>query len=41
MKTQNPKIGDINADILVDTTVIRKIDESGFVEKLHAEYGVR
>ena len=41
MKTQNPKIGEINTDNLVDTTVIRKIDESGFFEKLYAQYGVK
>ena len=41
MKTQNPKIGEINTDNLVDTSVIRKIDQSGFFEKLYAEYGVK
>ena len=41
MKTQNPKIGDINPDNLVDTTILRKIDQSGFFEKLYAEYGVK
>ena len=41
MKTQNPKIGEINTDNLVDASVIRRIDQSGFFEKLYAEYGVK
>jgi NitT/TauT family transport system substrate-binding protein len=41
MKAQNPKIGAINTDSLVDTTVIRRIDQSGFFEKLYADYGVK
>jgi hypothetical protein len=41
MKTQNPRIGDIKVDNLVDSSVVKKIDESGFFEKLYAEYGVK
>jgi NitT/TauT family transport system substrate-binding protein len=41
MKTQNPKIGEINTDNLVDTSIIRGIDQSGFFERLYAEYGVK
>ena len=41
MKSQNPKIGAINTDNLVDTSVIGKIDQSGFFEKLYAQYGVK
>ena len=41
LKTQNPKIGDIKVENLVDASVIKKIDDSGFFEKLYAEYGVK
>lgn len=41
MKTQNAKIGEIKVDNLVDSSVIKRLDESGFFEKLYAEYGVK
>ena len=41
LKTQNPKIGEIKVETLVDASVIKKLDDSGFFEKLHAEYGVK
>jgi NitT/TauT family transport system substrate-binding protein len=41
MKTQNPRIGEIKVENLVDSTVVKKIDDSGFFERLYAEYGVR
>jgi len=39
MKSQNPRIGDIKVENLVDSSVVRKVDESGFFERLYAEYG--
>jgi len=41
MKTQNPRIGDVKVENLVDSSVVKKIDDSGFFERLFAEYGVR
>jgi len=41
LKTQNPKIGDIKVEHLIDSSVIKKLDDSGFFEKLYAEYGVK
>ena len=41
MKTQNPRIGDIKVENLVDSSTVRKVDESGFFERLYAEYGVK
>jgi hypothetical protein len=41
MKTQNPRIGDIKVENLVDSSVVKKIDDSGFFERLYAEYGVK
>ena len=39
MKSQNPRTGDIKVENLVDSSVVRKVDESGFFERLYAEYG--
>ena len=41
MKTQNARIGDIKVENLVDSSVVKKVDESGFFERLYAEYGVK
>jgi hypothetical protein len=41
LKTQNPKIGDIKVENLIDASVIKKLDDSGFFEKLYTEYGVK
>ena len=41
MRSQNPRIGDIKAENLVDTTVVRKLDESGFFERLYTDYRVK
>ncbi len=41
MKTQNPKIGDVKVDNLVDSSIVKKLDDSGFFERLHAEYGLK
>jgi hypothetical protein len=41
MKTQNPRIGDVKIENLVDSSVVKKIDDSGFFERLYAEYGVK
>ncbi|HZA52759.1 MAG TPA: ABC transporter substrate-binding protein [Candidatus Udaeobacter sp.] len=39
MRTQNPRIGDIKVENLVDSSIVRKLDESGFFDRLYAEYG--
>ena len=41
MKTQNPRIGDVKVENLVDSSVVKKMDDSGFFERLYAEYGVK
>lgn len=35
----NPKIGALRIENLVDSTVMKRIDDSGFFEKIAAEYG--
>ena len=41
MKSQNPRIGDIKVENLVDSSVLKKIDDSGFFERLYLEYGIK
>jgi ABC-type nitrate/sulfonate/bicarbonate transport system substrate-binding protein len=35
LKTQNPRIAEVNVDDLVDNRFIRKLDESGFFERIY------
>ncbi len=39
LKGQNPRIGDINLEELVDARFMRKLDESGFIDRLYATPG--
>jgi ABC-type nitrate/sulfonate/bicarbonate transport system substrate-binding protein len=36
---QNPKIGSLKVETLIDSTIVKKIEDSGFFEKMNAEYG--
>ena len=40
MKVQNPKIGDVKLEELNDARIVRKIDETGFIERAFAAQGV-
>jgi hypothetical protein len=35
LKTQNPRVGEVNLDEIVDDRFIRKMDESGFFERTY------
>jgi hypothetical protein len=37
LKTQNPRISEVNVDDLVDNRYIHKLDESGFFERIHGK----
>ena len=37
LKTQNPRIGDINVEDLVDSRYIRKLDDSGFFDRIYGK----
>jgi hypothetical protein len=37
LKTQNPRIGDVNVEDLVDNRYIRKLDESGFFDRIYGK----
>ena len=41
MAFQNPKAGTVKVEDLVDSRLIRKLDESGFIDKAGAMYGLR
>ena len=40
LKTQNPRIGDVNVEDLIDSRFIKKLDESGFIERAFAAQGL-
>src|SRR6266404_3628839 len=41
LKPRNPKLGSIKVEELIDDRIIRRLDESGFIGRLHATYGVK
>ena len=36
LKTQNPRIGDVAIEELIDSRLMRKLDESGFIDRLYS-----
>jgi len=36
LKTQNPRIADVNIDDLIDSRFIRRLDDSGFIDRLYS-----
>ena len=41
LRSRNPKVGEVKAEDVVDSRLMRKLDESGFIEKLYAFYGAK
>ena len=41
MKVQNPKIGDVKLDDINDARLIKKLDDSGFIDKAYAAQGMK
>ena len=41
MKLRNPKLGNAKVEDLVDDQILRRLDESGYIDKLFATYGVK
>ena len=41
MKIRNPKLEKAKVEDLVDDQILRKLDESGFIDRLYASYGVK
>jgi len=41
MKRSNPKVEKVRADQLIDDRILKKIDQSGFIDELLVKYGVK
>ena len=41
MATQNPKAANVKIEDLIDSRLIRKLDENGYIEKVGAAYGLK
>jgi len=41
MKVRNPKLGNAKVEDLVDDQILRRLDDSGFIDKTFAAYGVK
>jgi hypothetical protein len=41
LATLNPKIASVKVEELIDSRLIRKLDESGFIDKMAANYGLK
>jgi len=41
LKPRNPKIGELKVEDVVDNRIMRKLDESGFIDKMYATYGAK
>ncbi|MGH7874140.1 MAG: ABC transporter substrate-binding protein [Candidatus Binatia bacterium] len=41
MKMRTPKIGEVKIEPLIDGAIMRKLDESGFIDKVYAAHGVK
>jgi ABC-type nitrate/sulfonate/bicarbonate transport system substrate-binding protein len=41
MKRSNPRVEKVRADQLIDDRILRKIDQSGFIDEVMAKYGVK
>ena len=39
LKTQTPRTAEVNVDDLVDNRLIRKLDESGFFDRIYGSAG--
>ena len=41
LKSRNPKVGEVKADEVIDNRLMRKLDETGFIDKMYATYGAK
>jgi len=39
LRSRKPKIGDVKPEDVIDNRLMRKLDESGFIDKLYTFYG--
>ena len=41
MKIRTPKIGEVKVEPIIDMSIMRRLDESGFIEKVYAAQGAK
>ena len=41
LKSRNPKVGEVKAEDVIDNRLMRKLDETGFIDKMYATYGAK
>ena len=41
MKRSNPKVEKVKPEQLIDDRILKKIDQSGFIDEVIAKYGVK
>ena len=41
MKIRSPKVGELKIEEVIDNRIMRKLDESGFIEPAYAVQGVK
>ena len=41
MKRSNPKVENVKPEALIDDRILKKIDQSGFIDEVMAKYGVK
>ncbi len=39
LKSRNPKVGEVKPEDVIDNRLMRKLEDSGFIDKLYATYG--
>jgi hypothetical protein len=41
MKLRTPKIGDLKVDAIIDGRIMRKLEDSGFIDRVYAAQGIK
>lgn len=41
MKTRNPNVGKIRPEDVIDDRILKRLDQSGFIDEMHAKYGIK
>jgi hypothetical protein len=41
MKRTNPKVENVKPENLIDDRILKKLDQSGFIDEMMAKYGVK
>ena len=41
LKPRNPKIGEVKVEEVIDARIMRRLDESGFIDRAYAAQGIK